>query len=181
MSWPDLGIVLIRVVGAFVLLLVLTVLNVWVERKVLADMQNRLGPMRAGPFGVLQTVADGLKLFFKESIMPKKAEVGMYLLAPFLAVVPAFFGLGVMWAEDAPWAGSVAALLDPWDRNPALERLERERVGRLVDRYRMDRQSELLRSMLGSRAFALAESVSRWRQRGDPVFSRERIRQTLGE
>ncbi len=90
MSWAEFGVIGLRVLLAFLLLLVATVLNVWIERKVLADMQNRMGPMRAGPFGVLQTVADGLKLFFKEAINPARAEMGMYLLAPFLAVVPAF-------------------------------------------------------------------------------------------
>ncbi len=90
MSWPEFWIVLLRVVATFVLLLVVTVLNVWAERKILADMQSRIGPNRAGPFGILQTVADGLKLFFKEAVTPRKVELGMYLLAPFLAVVPAF-------------------------------------------------------------------------------------------
>jgi NADH-quinone oxidoreductase subunit H len=90
MSWPEFGIIVLRVVMTFVLLLVVTILNVWLERKVVARMQSRIGPNRAGPFGVLQTVADGLKLFFKESITPRKVELGMYLLAPFLAVVPAF-------------------------------------------------------------------------------------------
>jgi NADH-quinone oxidoreductase subunit H len=90
MSWPEFWIVVLRVVLTFVLLMVLTILNVWAERKILADMQSRIGPNRAGPFGVLQTVADGLKLFFKESITPRKVELGMYVLAPFLAVVPAF-------------------------------------------------------------------------------------------
>ncbi len=90
MSWPEFWIVVLRVVATFVLLLVLTILNVWAERKILADMQSRIGPNRAGPFGILQTVADGLKLFFKEAVNPRKAEMGMFLLAPFLAVVPAF-------------------------------------------------------------------------------------------
>jgi NADH-quinone oxidoreductase subunit H len=89
-NWPELFIIVGRVLATFVLLLVLTVLNVWAERKIVADMQSRIGPNRAGPFGILQTVADGLKLFFKESITPRKAEFGMYLLAPFLAVIPAF-------------------------------------------------------------------------------------------
>lgn len=90
MNWPELFIIVGRVIATFVLLLVVTVLNVWAERKIVADMQSRIGPNRAGPFGILQTVADGLKLFFKESITPRKAEFGMYLLAPFLAVIPAF-------------------------------------------------------------------------------------------
>lgn len=90
MNWAEAGVVLLRVVMVFALLLVATVINVWAERKVVADMQSRLGPMRAGPWGILQTVADGLKLFFKESVIPRKAELGAYMLAPFLAVIPAF-------------------------------------------------------------------------------------------
>ncbi len=90
MDWAEVGIVLLRVVLVFVLLLGATVINVWAERKVVADMQSRIGPKRAGPWGILQTVADGLKLFFKEGITPRKVELGAYLLAPFLAVVPAF-------------------------------------------------------------------------------------------
>ncbi|HUO46329.1 MAG TPA: NADH-quinone oxidoreductase subunit NuoH [Acidimicrobiia bacterium] len=90
MDGIDFLIVVGRVLAVFVLLLTVTVLNVWLERKILADMQNRVGPDRAGPWGILQTVADGLKLFFKESITPRKAEYGIYVLAPFLAVIPAF-------------------------------------------------------------------------------------------
>lgn len=90
MSWPEFGIIALRVVLTFGLLLVATVINVWAERKIVADMQSRIGPSRAGPWGILQTVADGMKLFFKESVIPRKVELGMYLLAPFLAVIPAF-------------------------------------------------------------------------------------------
>jgi NADH-quinone oxidoreductase subunit H len=90
MTWTEFGVVVLRVVLAFGLLMVATLLNVWLERKIVADMQSRIGPNRAGPWGILQTLADGLKLFFKESITPRKVELGMYLLAPFLAVVPAF-------------------------------------------------------------------------------------------
>ena len=90
MTWAQLGIVVLRVVVVFALLLGATIINVWAERKILADMQSRIGPNRAGPWGILQTVADGLKLFFKESVTPRKVELGTYLLAPFLAVIPAF-------------------------------------------------------------------------------------------
>ena len=89
-TWAEWGIVILRVVLVFVLLLGATIINVWAERKILADMQSRIGPTRAGPWGILQTVADGLKLFFKEAVTPTKVELGMYLLAPFLAVIPAF-------------------------------------------------------------------------------------------
>ncbi|HUG31944.1 MAG TPA: NADH-quinone oxidoreductase subunit NuoH [Acidimicrobiia bacterium] len=90
MNWADVGIVVLRVILVFGLLLGATVINVWAERKIVADMQSRIGPSRAGPWGILQTVADGLKLFFKESITPRRAELGTFLLAPFLAVIPAF-------------------------------------------------------------------------------------------
>jgi NADH-quinone oxidoreductase subunit H len=90
MSVAEFWIIVLRVVLVFGLLLVATVINIWAERKILADMQARIGPNRAGPFGILQTVADGLKLFFKESVTPRKVEYGMFMLAPFLAVLPAF-------------------------------------------------------------------------------------------
>ena len=81
---------LIKVFVAFALLLVITMLLVWIERKIVADMQNRVGPNRAGPFGILQTLADGIKLFFKEQITPRKVELGIYLAAPMMAMIPAF-------------------------------------------------------------------------------------------
>lgn len=90
MDGIDLLIVVGRVLAVFALLLGTTVLNVWIERKVVADMQNRIGPDRAGPWGLFQTIADGLKLFFKEQVTPRKVEYGIFVLAPFLAVVPAF-------------------------------------------------------------------------------------------
>ncbi len=88
-DWIDWLIVIIKVVVAFGLLLVMTLAMVWAERKIVADMQNRVGPDRAGPWGMLQALADGLKLFFKEPITPNRAEKAVYLLAPVLALVPA--------------------------------------------------------------------------------------------
>lgn len=83
-------VVIVKVVVAFVFLLVATMLMVWFERKLVSDMQNRIGPNRAGPWGILQTLADGTKLFFKEHINPIKAERTVYVIAPFLSFVPAF-------------------------------------------------------------------------------------------
>jgi Methyltransferase domain len=97
-----------------------------------------------------------------------------------IALVPAFFGLGVIWPERAPWASAVAHLLEPWDRNTMLERLEASRVAYIVDRYRLEHQEAVLRSLLDSRAFALADRLSRLRHRGAPAISRERIRRVLG-
>jgi NADH-quinone oxidoreductase subunit H len=83
-------IVLIKVVAVFVIGLVGTMLMVWFERKVIAGMQNRVGPNKAGPFGILQTLADGIKLFFKEDLIPDRADRFVFKLAPYMAFVPAF-------------------------------------------------------------------------------------------
>jgi NADH-quinone oxidoreductase subunit H len=89
-------IVLLKVVLVFVLLLVSVLFMVWFERKVHADMSNRLGPNRAGPFGLFQTLADGIKFFFKEDLLPDRADKTVFILAPFLSVVPAFLTLSVI-------------------------------------------------------------------------------------
>ncbi|MGH9186551.1 MAG: NADH-quinone oxidoreductase subunit NuoH [Acidimicrobiales bacterium] len=95
----DLTVVLIvalKVVVVFVFLLVATMFMVWFERKLVGDMQNRLGPNRAGPFGILQTVADGLKLFAKEDLLPTRADKWVFRLAPYMSVVPAFVVFAVV-------------------------------------------------------------------------------------
>ena len=79
----------IKVVVAFAFLMVTTLLLVWAERKWVSDLQNRVGPDRAGPYGILQSLADGVKAFFKESIRPTKAEYLLYLVAPIAALIPA--------------------------------------------------------------------------------------------
>jgi NADH-quinone oxidoreductase subunit H len=89
-SWSVLGVVAIKVVGAFVMLLLSVLLYIWGMRKVIADMQNRIGPDNAGPYGVLQTLADGIKLFFKEQSIPDTADRPVFKLAPYLSILPAF-------------------------------------------------------------------------------------------
>ncbi|HEY9556540.1 MAG TPA: NADH-quinone oxidoreductase subunit NuoH [Acidimicrobiales bacterium] len=89
-------IVLLKVVVTFALLLVSVLFMVWFERKVHADMSNRLGPNRAGPFGLFQTLADGIKFFFKEDLMPDRADKRIFILAPFLSLVPAFLVFSVV-------------------------------------------------------------------------------------
>lgn len=94
-------IVLLKVVVAFAGVLVSVILMVWFERKLISDMQNRLGPNRAGPWGLLQTVADGMKLILKEDLIPDKADRFVFRLAPFLSLVPAFLTFAIV-----PLAGS---------------------------------------------------------------------------
>ena len=90
MDWVDWAILGVRVVLVFFVLLIAVMLYIWMERKVIADMQTRVGPMRAGPRGMLITLADGIKLFFKEGITPTNADRPVYLLAPILAMFPGF-------------------------------------------------------------------------------------------
>ncbi|HTD49167.1 MAG TPA: NADH-quinone oxidoreductase subunit H, partial [Acidimicrobiia bacterium] len=95
-SWSVLFVVLIKVVIAFVILLVSVMLYIWGMRKVIADMQNRIGPDKAGPFGILQTLADGIKLFFKEQSMPITADKPVFLLAPFVSALAAFLAFAIV-------------------------------------------------------------------------------------
>jgi NADH-quinone oxidoreductase subunit H len=89
-------IAIVKVLVAFVLLLLVTLIVVWAERKIIADMQARIGPNRWGPFGLLQTLADGIKLFFKEDFRPRNADKWTYAIAPVAAMVPAFLAFAVI-------------------------------------------------------------------------------------
>jgi len=109
-----------------------------------------------------------------------------------LAVIPVFFGVGLVWHRDAPWAGAVEGLVEPWDENPVVERLEANRVHHLVSahseriigseaqalRWRNERLEVLLRAMLDSKGIRLADRLARLRHPGQPGW-RETIRKTL--
>ena len=85
----DTTVVLIiigKTIAVFVLVLLSVLLYIWFLRKVIARMQNRIGPDRAGPFGLLQTLADGIKLFFKEQSVPTTADRKIFFLAPYLSL-----------------------------------------------------------------------------------------------
>jgi NADH-quinone oxidoreductase subunit H len=101
----DLTVVLIvigKVLACFVILLLSVLLYIWFMRKVIARLQNRLGPTRTGPFGLLQTLADGIKLFFKEQSIPDSADRRIFRLAPYVAIMPAFMAFLIV-----PWGGEV--------------------------------------------------------------------------
>jgi NADH-quinone oxidoreductase subunit H len=90
-------IVAIKTVVTFAVLMVAVLFMVWYERKLIADMQNRLGPAKAGGrFGVLQSLADGIKLFFKEDLLPDRADKRVFRLAPYLSAVPAFLSFAIV-------------------------------------------------------------------------------------
>jgi len=95
----DLTVVLIvigKTIATFALLMLGVLFFIWFLRKVIADMQNRIGPERAGPFGILQTLADGIKLFFKEQSMPVTADKPVFRVAPYLSILPAFLAFSIV-------------------------------------------------------------------------------------
>jgi hypothetical protein len=112
-----------------------------------------------------------------------------------LAIVPAFFGLGVVWRSDAPYAGALSEVLAPWDGHPMLARLEANRVFHLASAHyqlvqatlghqKLARQEAVLRRLLDSSAFALAERLSRLRHRvgiarGQSAVSKDDVRDAL--
>jgi hypothetical protein len=112
-----------------------------------------------------------------------------------LAIVPVFFGLGVVWRRDAPWADDLAELLEVWDRNTLLERLEANRVLHLAVAHfqfieasqakdKIARQEAVLRRLLDSSAFRVAERLSRLRHRlgiatSQSMVSKDEIRRAL--
>ncbi len=84
---------LIKILVIFVFLQVLLMMLAYGERRILGFIQMRLGPNRTGPFGLLQSLADGLKFIFKEDIIPTQVNRGLYILAPAVVTIPAFMAL----------------------------------------------------------------------------------------
>jgi len=91
-----LWLILIKVVVVFGGLMVVTLLMIWFERRVVGRMQQRPGPNWHGPFGLLQSLADGLKLAFKEDIRPVLADKAIFFLAPVISTIPAFVAFAVI-------------------------------------------------------------------------------------
>ncbi|HLI40772.1 MAG TPA: NADH-quinone oxidoreductase subunit H, partial [Streptosporangiaceae bacterium] len=95
--------VLFKVGLVFAFLLLTTMFMIWFERRVIGRMQNRPGPNRAGPFGLLQPVADALKLPLKEDIIPAAADKLVFVVAPVISAAAAFVGFSVI-----PWGPEVS-------------------------------------------------------------------------
>ena len=89
-------IVVVKMLLGLGLLMTSVILMIWFERKAISDMQSRIGPQRWGPFGLLQTLADGLKLILKEDLIPSEADRTVFKLAPFLVLVPAIITFGLV-------------------------------------------------------------------------------------
>ncbi|WP_156757995.1 NADH-quinone oxidoreductase subunit NuoH [Actinokineospora pegani] len=91
-----LWLILVKAVALLLIGMLMTLFMIVMERKVVGRMQNRPGPNRVGPGGWLQSLADGLKLPFKEQVIPDSADRKVYFLAPILSTIPAFLALSVI-------------------------------------------------------------------------------------
>ncbi|MEV0594288.1 NADH-quinone oxidoreductase subunit NuoH [Nonomuraea cavernae] len=91
-----LWITIIKAVLLFIFLMLGILFGVWFERKLIARMQHRYGPNRAGTFGLLQSVADGIKMGLKEDLFPRTVDKVLYLLAPVIMVIPAFLAFSII-------------------------------------------------------------------------------------
>ena len=91
-----IGVILLKVVGIFAIMVLMTLLTIWAERRVVGRMQMRIGPNRVGPFGLLQSLMDGIKLALKEEIIPKGVHIAVYCIAPVISATTAFLTFAVI-------------------------------------------------------------------------------------
>jgi NADH-quinone oxidoreductase subunit H len=120
MDWVDFLITVLVALGAFVLWLGGTAILIWGERRIVAKMQSRIGPNRLGPLGLLQTIADGAKLFFKEDVTPINVDKVVYLAAPMVSAVVALLTFAVIPYGGTFTVGSRQITLQVWDPNIGL-------------------------------------------------------------
>ena len=133
---PDVATAIMKLIGAGtvgIISLLLVVFTIWLERKIYARIQDRLGPNRVGPFGILQTIPDMVKIFTKEYITPQGADIVVYNLAPILAVsaviliwavlpfaptvVGSALNVGVLYILAVGAIGTLSLIMAGWSSN----------------------------------------------------------------
>lgn len=146
-EWTIVGVAYLLFVAVFGLFLV------YAERKVCAAFQQRLGPMRVGPWGLMQTIADFIKLLMKELITPKRADRFLYNLAPFIVIIVSFmaisvipfapglvsfdFDIGVFFVTAVSSVGVIGVLLAGWSSNNKYSLIGAMRSGAQIVSYEL--------------------------------------------
>ncbi|MBF0503357.1 MAG: NADH-quinone oxidoreductase subunit NuoH [Candidatus Riflebacteria bacterium] len=168
--WLAVGL---AAIGALITALGLVL--IYVERKIAGHFQCRLGPTRVGPFGLLQTLADTIKLMVKEDITPTEADQAMHLFAPFLALVATVLvlvvipyspilqivdlNIGVLFVTAVSGYGVMGILIGGWSSNNKWSMIGAMRVGAQIISYEVSATLALLVVVLFSQTMSLAGIV----------------------
>ncbi|HYO80804.1 MAG TPA: NADH-quinone oxidoreductase subunit NuoH [Bryobacteraceae bacterium] len=155
---------------------------VLLERKVLADMQVRLGPMRVGPYGFLQPIADALKLLLKEDIVPMAADKGIFLMAPVISVFTAFtafavvpfshnvyitdVNVGILVVSATGAVGILGIILGGWSSNSHYPLLGALRAAAQLVSYEVALSLALLNGVMAAGTLSMVEIVRRQQEQG---------------
>jgi NADH-quinone oxidoreductase subunit H len=169
-EWAIVGITILLFVALFGLFLV------YAERKVCALFQQRYGPMRVGYWGVLQTIADFLKLLMKELIQPKEADKFLYNLAPFIVIIVTFlaisvvpfakglqafdFDIGVFFVTSITSIGVIGILLAGWSSNNKYSLIGAMRSGAQIVSYELSVGLSLLTVVILAGSLRLSDIVN---------------------
>jgi NADH-quinone oxidoreductase subunit H len=169
-EWSLIGISFLLFVALFGLFLV------YLERKVCAFFQNRLGPMRVGYWGILQTIADFLKLLMKELILPKRADKFLYNLAPFIVIIATFmaiavipfakglqaldFDIGVFYVTAVSSLGVIGILLAGWSSNNKYSLIGAMRSGAQIVSYELSVGLALITMIIFAGSMQISEIVN---------------------
>jgi NADH-quinone oxidoreductase subunit H len=175
-------LVMIKIVIVFAVLAGIVAYLVYMERKVLSFMQARLGPMRVGPWGLLQPVADGIKLLLKEDIVPAGADKFVFLLSPTISVMTAFavfsvipfagnfyisdINIGLLFILGVSSLGIYGVILGGWSSNSHYPLLGALRSGAQLVSYEVAAGMALVGVLLISNSLSMVEIVNRQQQMG---------------
>ncbi len=168
-EWTIIGVLYLLFIAVFGLLLV------YAERKVCAAFQQRLGPMRVGPWGIIQTIADFIKLLMKELITPKSVDKFLYNLAPFIVIIVPFltisvipfapglqaldFDIGVFFVTAVSSVGVIGVLLAGWASNNKYSLIGGMRSGAQIVSYELSVGMSLITMVILAGTMQVSEIV----------------------
>jgi len=168
-EWTIIGVLYLLFIALFGLLLV------YAERKVCAAFQQRLGPMRVGPWGLLQTIADFIKLLMKELITPKSIDKFLYNLAPFIVIIVPFltisvipfapglqaldFDIGIFFVTAVSSIGVIGVLLAGWASNNKYSLIGGMRSGAQIVSYELSVGMSLITMVILAGTMQVSEIV----------------------